>query len=62
MGQDGYGAVFITNTPAGDEGNDVSLIENVIQYEERTAVTEAKMMVMTVMESHLSQVETAPTK
>ena len=59
MGEEGYGAVFMASTSAGDKGNDVSLIDSVIQYAECTAAADVKM---TAMESCLLRLETAPAK
>ena len=57
VGQEGYGTAFMATSQEGEEGDDISLVESVIQYDERTSVAEAKM---SAMESRLSQLEMAP--
>ena len=56
MSQEGYGTAFMATNQEGDEGDDISLVESVIQYAKRTLVAEAKM---SAMESRLSQLEMA---
>ena len=57
ISQEGYGTAFMATGHEGDDGDEISLVESVIQYAERTSVAEAKM---TAMESRLSQLEMAP--
>ena len=57
VGQEGYGTAFMATAQENNEGDDISLVESVIQYAERTSEAEAKM---SAMESRLSQLEMAP--
>ena len=50
VSQEGYWTAFMATGQEGEEGDDISLVESVIQYAERTAAAEAKM---TAMESRL---------
>mgnify|MGYP000441937942 FL=1 len=57
VGQEGYGTAFMATAQENNEGDDISLVESVIQYAERTSEAEAKM---SAMESRLSQLEMGP--
>jgi hypothetical protein len=57
VGQEGYGSAFMATGQEGEDRDNISLVESIIQYAEQMLVAEAKM---SAMESCLSQLEMAP--